>query len=69
MLTLIKALLSFAGALSKWAADRQLMQAGEAQAILSGIAEAEHAIDKARRAAADVLHDNDSMRDDPDNRD
>jgi hypothetical protein len=69
MLTLIKALLSVAGSLSKWAADRQLIQAGEAQAIASGIAEADHAIDRARRAAAAVRHDDGSVRDDPDNRD
>jgi hypothetical protein len=69
MLTLIKALLSVAGSLSKWAADRQLIQAGEAQAIASGLAEADNAIDRARRAAAAVRHDDDSVRDDRDNRD
>lgn len=69
MLSLIKLLLSVVSQLSRYAADRQLIKAGEAQAIASGVAEADDAIDRARRAAAGVRHDADSVRDDPANRD
>ncbi|HEY7823636.1 MAG TPA: hypothetical protein VIG24_12415 [Acidimicrobiia bacterium] len=69
MLSLIKALLSVVSHLSKFAADRQLIQAGEHKAIVAGIAEADDAINRARRAAAAVRHDADSVRDDPANRD
>lgn len=69
MLGLIKLLLSAVSQLSRYAADRQLIQAGEHKAIVSGIAEADDAIERARRAAAGVDHSRDGMRRDPDNRD
>ena len=69
MLTLIKALLSIASSLAQYAQQRQLLEAGRAQAILGGIREAEDAIDRARAARAGVRHDDDSVQSDPDNRD
>jgi len=69
MLTLIRALLSVASSLAQYAQQRQLLEAGRAQAILGGIREAEDAIDRARAARDSVRHDDDSVRDDRDNRD
>lgn len=69
MLGLIKLLLSVVSQLSRYAADRQLINAGEAKAINAGIAEADDAIERARRAAAGVDHSRDGVHSDPDNRD
>ena len=68
VLGLIKAVLSLANVLMKYASDKQLMDAGAAKSALKGLKQANAAIDKARLARESVKHDPDSMRDDPDNR-
>tara|TARA_Y100000114_G_scaffold122980_1_gene118430 strand:- start:937 stop:1146 length:210 start_codon:yes stop_codon:yes gene_type:complete len=69
MLGLIKALLSIADGLTRFARDRQLIEAGEARAALEGANYALDAINRARTARAAVSHDAGSVRDDPRNRD
>lgn len=69
MLALIRSLLSIVGSLTAWAQQRQLIQAGEAQAVLRGIEDADQAISAAYAARDRVRNDPDSMRDDPNNRD
>lgn len=69
MLTAIKALLAIVARLAQYAQQKQLLEAGAAQAILGGVREAEDAVERARAARADVRHDADSVRDDPNNRD
>lgn len=69
MIGLIRALLSAVDALTRYARDRQLIEAGEARAALEGAQRALDAIDRARAARAAVRHDADSVRDDPSNRD
>lgn len=69
MIGLIRALLSAVDSLTRYARDRQLIQAGEARAALAGTTAALDAIDRARADRAAVRHDADSVRDDPANRD
>lgn len=69
MLGLIKALLSIASSLSEYAQQRQLIDAGEAKALLRGIKDADEAIARAARIRAGVDHSPGSVRDDPNNRD
>lgn len=74
MIAIVKALLYLANHLAGFMHDRQLISAGEAQAVLKGIQEANDAINRAKRArnavsesAADGgLHDADTN--DRDNR-
>ena len=69
MLGLIKALLSMADGLTRYARQRQLIDAGAAQQALEGANAALDAIDRGTRARDAVRHDAASVRDDPDNRD
>ena len=69
MLGLIKALLSMADGLTRYARQRQLIDAGAAQQALEGANAALAAIDRGTRARTAVRHDAASVRDDPDNRD
>lgn len=68
-LAAIKALLSVAAALLKWAGDRQLMDAGEARLAARELARANDRIARAIAARRGVSHDPDSVSRDPDNRD
>ena len=66
MLATLKVLLSLAFIVAKFVKDRQLMDAGEAQAVVDYIKGADDAINRARTArAADSV----PARDDPYNRD
>lgn len=69
MIGLIRILLSAVDALTRYARDRQLIEAGEARATLKGANAALDAIDRARRARARVQHDADSVQSDSANRD
>ena len=69
MLGLIRALLSMADGLTRYARQRQLIDAGAAQHALEGANAAIDAIDRGTRARNAVRHDAASVRDDPDNRD
>lgn len=69
MLTAIKALLAIIARLTQYAQQKQLLEAGYAQAVLGGVREAEDAIERARVARNSVNLDSDSVRDDPRNRD
>jgi|AntRauTorcE11898_2_1112593.scaffolds.fasta_scaffold154932_2 hypothetical protein len=69
MIGLIRALLSIAGSLTSWAQQRQLIDAGAAQATLDGIRDADANIAKARAARDAVDHSDAGVRNDPDNRD
>lgn len=69
ILSLINALLSLAGAALKYAADKQLMDAGAAQSAAKGLLEAMDAVETAKRARAAVRHDHASVSNDPFNRD
>ena len=69
MIGFIRALLSVVDGLTRYARDKQLIDAGEARAALKGTTTALDAIDRARRARAAVRHDAGSVRDDPANRD
>lgn len=68
-LSLVKALLSVAGALLKWAGDRQLIAAGEARAVARDLAHANERLARAIAARRGVRDDPDSVHRDPDNRD
>lgn len=58
-LGILKLLLSLAGSVAKIVADRQLISAGEAQAVAEGLRNATDTLDKARRRI-------DAVRSDPD---
>jgi hypothetical protein len=68
VLAILRAVLSLASALMGYVRDRQLMDAGEAQASYPHwIGESLDAISRAKRARQSV--DPDGVPDDPDNRD
>ena len=69
ILSLISGLISLASAIAEYAKNRQLIGAGEAQALNRVLAEGLSAIERAQAARRVVRHDVDSMRNDPDNRD
>lgn len=56
--SLLTAILAIARALTSWLQERQLLDAGAAQATLKGIQDADAAIAKASRARADARADN-----------
>lgn len=68
-LALVKALLSVAAALLKWAGDRQMLDAGEARLAARELANANDRIARAIAARRGVRHDPGSVSRDPDNRD
>lgn len=68
-LAALKSLLSIVDALAGYLANRQLLKAGEAQAVSKGLREAHDAIARAQAARRAVSNDPDSLRDDSRNRD
>ena len=66
VLTFIKLFLALADSLSKYARDKQLMDAGAAEAVLKGVNDANEAISRANRARNGELPD---TSDDENNRD
>lgn len=68
-LTLLKLLLSIASAVATHVRDKRLLAAGEAEAVLRGVREADDAIRRARAAAARVDELPDDGRYDRDRRD
>lgn len=69
IVTIIKLFLSLADQLAKYASDRQLLKAGEGQALAAQLAETQKRILAAVAAAAAVTDDPNSVRNDPNNRD
>lgn len=65
--TLLKILLEIVGAIAKYAHDKQLIEAGEAKAMLKGLEDANEAIKRANHARANV--DSLPVESDPNNRD
>lgn len=68
-LSLIKGLLSVAQLFMKRAADKQLLDAGEAKNVVRALQHSQKVIAAAQLSRASVKHDADSVRDDRDNRD
>lgn len=64
--SLIKAILSLASSLAQYAHDKQLMDAGEAKAIIEGLKDVQNKMAIARNAVANV--DSLPVDDDPANR-
>lgn len=69
ILTLLKAVFSFAEWLAKYAHDRQLLEAGEFKAIARNNAEALNSIKAAQDARDNVSDDDDDIMSDIYNRD
>lgn len=67
ILTLLKLFLTLASTFAKYAADKQLLEAGENKAILEGLQYANDAIKRADSARANI--DELSISDDKSNRD
>ena len=66
---LLKLLLSLASSLAGYMRDRQLLEAGAAEAVAAGTTEALRRIEAANRARAAVRDTPENIADDPDNRD
>jgi len=64
----LKFAMAIASSVTKWMADKQLIDAGKAQANLEIMEETLEKIRKANTAAADVTNDADSLQDDPNRR-
>lgn len=56
-LSLLKTLLGFAETLTEYLRNKQLLEAGEAQAIAEGLSNANVAIEKARKARRNAVND------------
>lgn len=56
-ISLLKTLLNFTTGLTSYLGDRQLIQAGERDAILQGLRKADEAISKAKDARANALRE------------
>jgi len=69
ILAILKGIFTLAGALARLAERKQLMDAGEANAVARDARRALWRIEKARRARRAVRDDPDSVRSDPRNRD
>ena len=74
LLPLFAALLDFLSGFGQYLANKSLLNAGEAQAVLKGLQDATEAIKNARRARAGALSEFDSLdgvpdEDDPNLRD
>ena len=65
----LKAVLGFASALTEYLRNRELLEAGEAQAIAEGLKNANEAIEKARRARRNAVRDFDKRDGGPDGND
>ena len=68
-LTILHLLLSLASTVATHVRERRMLEAGQAEAALRGIRDADEAIARARAARDAVRDDPDSVRDDPYNRD
>lgn len=68
-LALLRALLGLANSLTAYLHDRQLIEAGEAQAIYEGLRNAQEAINKARRARTAAVREFDKRDGMPDDED
>lgn len=66
---LLKAVLGFAGALTEYLHNRELLEAGEAKAIAEGLKNANEAIEKARNARRNAVRDFDKRDGVPDDND
>jgi hypothetical protein len=69
LLSVLKAVLSLGNYLAKIAHDRQLLTAGEYKAIANASIEALNNVKAAKDARSGVSHDDDSLPNDPNNRD
>lgn len=69
MIGFVRALLAAVSSITTWMRDRQLIEAGEAQATLEGVERAQQAMRRARAARRNVDHDIDSVLRDRNNRD
>lgn len=69
ILSVIKGLVSLSNILAKYAHDKQLLDAGEYKAIAEMNNAQIKKINKVINARRSVKHDNDSVRNDKDNRD
>jgi hypothetical protein len=65
-LSILKFVLGVASALAEYAKNKQLIDAGAAQAVLKGVQDADEAISRANAARTGKLQDADT---DPNNRD
>lgn len=68
-LAFLKALLGFAGTLTEYLRNRELLEAGEAKAIAEGLSNANEAIEKARKARRNAVADFDKRDGVPDDED
>lgn len=69
LIVLLRALLGLASSVAKYVERKQLMEAGEARMVSNYLQGSLVAIDRAKRARHGVSHSDNSVRDDPDNRD
>jgi hypothetical protein len=68
-LAILRALLGLASSLTTYLQNKQLIEAGEAQAIVEGLKNAQDAITRARKARRDAVADFDKHDGMPDNND
>lgn len=68
-LAILRALLGLANSLTSYLQEKQLIEAGEAQAIAEGLKNAQDAISKARKARRNALNDFDRRNGVPDDDD
>lgn len=68
-LAMLRALLGLASSLTTYLQNKQLLEAGEAQAIAEGLKNAQAAITKARKARRDAVADFDKRDGVPDDND
>jgi len=69
LLGFLKLLFTFANKLATYLHERQLLDAGQAKQLSADLMETLNAIQRSKDAKSAVMHDPDSVRSDPDNRD